>query len=739
MKRLGELLSRHGVPLLLLVLSIALRIWNPAPVQDIQNRVFDNFQRMRPRAYENVPVRVIDIDDASLSRLGQWPWPRTLVSRLVERLAALGTSTIAFDVMFAEPDRTSPGRVLSSWPQIPEVKSLKARAKSLPDHDALLAKTFAAANVVTGFSLSFDEGGRAPGVKAGFAHGGDSPLSYLQDFPGSVVNLPELEDAAAGNGSLSFIPDRDGVIRRAHTLFRRGNSLLPALALEALRAAQGAANYAVKCSGASGEASYGEHTGIVSIKVGQFTIPTDGHGRFWVYYAKEAPARTVPAWKVLEKDFPGRELEGAIVFVGASAAGLKDLRTTPLNPAAAGVDVHASIVEQVLQGRYINRPDWAAGAELCYLLVLGLALLALLHRVGAAWCAGLSLLAVAGAFALSWHAFTAWGMLLDPLFPSIVVAAVYASSSLLSYLRTEREKREIRGAFGRYLSPVLVEQLAKHPEKLVLGGELRNITVHFCDIRGFTTISEQFDAHGLTNFINRFLTPMTEIILANKGTIDKYIGDCIMAYWNAPLDDPDHAANACRAALNMHRRLGALNAQMEEESKAGGHKFIPIHIGTGLNTGKCVVGNLGSEQRFDYSCLGDGVNLASRLEGQSKTYGAQIVLGPNTREAAPGFAALELDLIKVKGKTQPVRIYTLLGDETIAKTPSFLKQQKTHDDFLGAYRRQAWDDAERIMPQGRRGDFHLDTLYDLYASRIAEFRAHPPGGDWDGVFTATTK
>jgi adenylate cyclase len=312
-------------------------------------------------------------------------------------------------------------------------------------------------------------------------------------------------------------------------------------------------------------------------------------------------------------------------------------------------------------------------------------------------------------------------------------------SSLVSYLKSETERRQVRNAFTRYMHPKLVEELAKHPEKLRLGGETRPMTILFCDIRGFTTISEQFDAHGLTQMINKFLTPMTGIIMDNRGYIDKYIGDCIMAFWNAPLDDRDHAVNACVSALSMHQRLAELGEVWEAEAKAEGRKYVPIHIGIGLNTGDCCVGNMGADQRFNYSVLGDDVNLASRLEGQSKPYGVGTVIGPRTRELTPEFAALELDLIRVKGKTRPVRIFTLLGDPEMAESVEFKSHAGRHERLLAAYRSQKWDEAESLLAQCRQADLHLGKLYDLYAERISAFRQNPPGADWDGTYTATSK
>jgi len=314
-----------------------------------------------------------------------------------------------------------------------------------------------------------------------------------------------------------------------------------------------------------------------------------------------------------------------------------------------------------------------------------------------------------------------------------------------SYSRTAAERRQVRGAFSQYLSPALVEQLADDPDRLQLGGEMRSMTFLFCDIRGFTAISETFktDPQGLTKLINKFLTPMTDIIMERQGTIDKYMGDCIMAFWNAPLDDPAHYRHACESALAMFEFLPKLNNQIEEEAKAENRQFHPIRIGIGINTGECVVGNMGSEKRFDYSVLGDAVNLASRLEGQSKNYGVNIVIGEETQADVPDFATIELDLIAVKGKEEAVRIYALLGDATMKADPAYQALIEKHDNMLKIYRSQKWDDAEAMLPEcneaAHKAGVDLSVLYELYSERMALYKWDPPPKEWDGVFVATSK
>ena len=733
--------TQWTIPAAALLCAAALQASGFGWVGLLQHRAFDVFQQLRPRPYTDAGVRIIDLDDESMSKLGQWPWPRTQVARLEKKLQDLGAAVTVYDIFFAEPDRTSPRRIAATWPSTPEFAALKDRVSSLPDHDALLAKTLKQGHAVLGYALTGDRNDVRPASKAAFSFGGDGPLSYALPFQGAVVNLPALEAAAAGLGNVGFPSEADQVIRSVPLLYNLRGSLYPSLSIEALRVAQGATAFAVKSSGASGEGSAGQRTGIVALKVGEFKIPTDEHGRIWVYYADKAPGRVIPAWRLFEKDFDASRVAGSIALIGTSAAGLKDLRVTPLNPTAPGVEVHANVLEQIITKNFLERPDWALGAEITYLLALGLLLLFVLARGGAVWSGPLALAAIAGSVGLSWHAFTAWHWLLDPVMPAAGLAAVYASWSAVSFVRTERDKRAITDTFGRYLSPKVVEKLAQNPGGVQLGGETREMTFHFCDIRGFTTISEKFDPHGLTVFINNFLTPMTQIILEHDGTIDKYMGDCIMAFWNAPVNVPDHARRACEAALKMHESLAMLNLKWQAEAKAKGISLPVIEIGTGLNTGPAVVGNMGSTLRVDYTVLGDDVNLASRLEGQSKTYGVHIVIGPVTREQTKAFAAIELDLIKVKGKTKPVNIYALLGDPAVAASAPFLALAAKHAEFLKVYRSARFDEAAKLLAEASAlGEpWHLGKLYDLYIERLEAFQTDPPPQGWDGVFTATSK
>ncbi len=733
------------VPSLVLLLVLLLRGADPAGLlTDFRIQVFDYYQRLAPRVYQEVPVRIIDIDDESLAKVGlQWPWPRPVVADMVAQLANAGAAAIVFDVVFAEPDRTSPAQVARIWQQYAGADAVADRLTDLPDHDAMLADIIGqAATVVTGFVLVEEANRQKPRPRAGFATAGDNPRQYLPgDFQGAIITLPAFEQAAAGNGSFNFFPGRDLVVRSVPLLVRLGDQLLPSIAAEGLRVAQGARSYVVKASGASGETAFGANSGVTALKIGNYEVPTNAAGELPVHFTAPVPQRYLPAWKLLDGSADAALLEGHIVLIGTSAAGLRDIRPSPVNPVMPGVEAHAQAIEQVLLGHYLLRPDWSEGLEWLVTILLGAGLILLLLRGGALWAALFGAGTIALAIGLSWYGYRVHLLLVDPVSPSLAGFMVYLSGSLVGYLRSEAEKRQVRGTFSRYVSPALVEQLAAHPERIKLGGETRVMTFLFCDIRGFTGVSEQYKGNpqGLTRLINRFLTPMTNVILNRQGTIDKYMGDCIMAFWNAPLDDPQHADHACAAALRMFERLDELNATLEAEAQAAGKPFVPIHIGVGLNTGECVVGNMGAKQRYDYSVLGDAVNLASRLEGQSKTYGVDVVVGEATRAAAPGWATLELDLIAVKGKTEAVRIFALLGPADLAADAAFQALDRAHQAMLAAYRRQDWAAVEAALPVLRQQRAGLDDLYDLYAERVALFRAEPPGESWDGVFRATSK
>ncbi len=741
---------RRGViyllPMAVLLVAIGARLVAPDLLDRLSLIAFDLYQRAAPRQPGNAPIRIVDIDDISLNKIGQWPWPRTIVAKMVDRLAAAGAAVIAFDIDFAEPDRTSPKMLL---PLIAQngvgATDAEKLLSALPDPDQVLAGAMKQVPVATGFILTDHGEARPPAEKAGFALNGTDPLGHVEGFPKVVPNLPVFEAAAAGNGFLNQYLDWDHVVRRVPLILTLTSkpypsspkgAPYPSLAAEALRLAFGASTYILRASGANGDSNFGQDTGLTAVRIGPVTVPTDAAGRVWLHFAAHDPHLCISAVDILAGNFDPARIAGHIVLVGTSASGvINDLQATPLARGVPGVEIHAQLIDEILQGDFLNRPDWAIGAEVLFALVVGAGLILVLPRIGALPSAMLGGACVAAALGGSWVAFKYAHLLLDPIYPWLVITIVYLVASLIGYLRTEARQREIRSAFSRYMSPHYVEELARHPEKLVLGGEMRVMTIMFCDIRGFTSRAEGMDAHALTHFMNTFLSPMTEIITEEKGTIDKYIGDCIMAFWNAPLDDPDHAKNAVHAAQLMRRKLVELNHMWTEEAAAEGRSFRPVQIGIGINTGECCVGNFGSLQHFDYSLLGDPVNLASRLEGLGKVYGIDFVIGEETASRLDEPALIEVDLVAVKGKSQAGRVYTLPPERIEAE--EFVER---HSDLLYAYRRQDWSAALGLLEDTRLAAAqHLTPVYELYRRRIAHFQIQAPPADWDGVFTAEEK
>ncbi len=723
-----------------IVASLALRVWDPSPVARLRSLVFDAYQRLSPRVFDpSLPVRVVDIDEDSLKAIGQWPWPRTVLADLVDKLAAGGAVAIGFDIVFPEPDRMSPANTLRFWPKSEAIQGLREEIEKLPSNDHVFAEAIGKAPVVLGF-IAAPQGTSIPETKAGFAHGGDDPKLFAPYYPGAAASLKELQDQAQGSGSLNWIPEHDQIVRRLPMVIRVGETLYPSFAADVLRLAQGASTYVVKSSGASGEKAFGEKTGIAKIRIGDFEVPTEANGQMWLRFTPETKERYLPAWKVLNGEIGAGDIEGRILIIGTSAAGLLDLRATPLEASVPGVSLHAQAIEQILQGAFLQRPDFATAAELLYILALGALIAFLIYRLGALGSAVLCGAAIVAVIAISWYAFKAFGWLVDPIYPAIALAAIYLVGTIVIFLRTERERNRVRHAFSHYMAPALVERLANDPSRLKLGGETRDMTLLFSDVRGFATISEGLDAEELTRFLNSLFTPLSNIILEEQGTIDKFMGDAVMAFWNAPLDDNAHPSHACNAALRMMGEMERLNALWKDEAEAKSRPFKPVRLGIGLNTGICCVGNLGSETRFDYSVIGDNVNVASRLEGQSKTYDVGTVVGQSTTARAPDFAFLELDLLKVKGKTEATRVFALLGDSGLKHSEGFILLAERHGEFLARYRAQDWDTAEALSRECEKlNTSRLDRLYALYRERIAHFRMNPPPPQWDGAAEALSK
>lgn len=738
MKRLRRYARHFGYArifcIFLLFALLGVRVIDPLPLEELRVRTFDGYQIVQPRAVTQRPVVIIDIDEKSLAKFGQWPWPRTRVADLVKRLTDLGAAAIAFDIIFPEPDRLSPAVAADTFLNLDEATRTKLRA--LPSNDQVLADVLRQSPVVLGES-GLPNVVPQPALKlplTGLATIGGDPRPFLLEFPGLLRNIPVLEEAAPGRGLFTIRTERDGIVRRVPMIMIAQGDLMPSLTFEMLRIVTKSDTILVKS----------DEAGVKSVAVPGFEVPTDRNGQLWVHFARHDAARYVSAADVLEGRVGPDLISRKLILIGTSAVGLLDVKTTPLDPVMPGVEVHAQVLESALTRSVLLHPNYAIGAELLTAILFGAAIIWLAPVLSPMMLLTFGAVIVSIMVATSWYLYTQHKLLIDFTFPLLASTLIYLVLVFSSYFREQAQRRRIRSAFGQYLSPALVEQLAQSPEKLVLGGEERDMTIMFSDVRGFTTISESFksDPQGLTSLMNRFLTPLTNAILDRKGTIDKYMGDAIMAFWNAPLSDREHQLNACDAALDMIDRIEVLNVAREREAKEAGKPFIPMRVGIGLNTGTCVVGNMGSDLRFDYSVLGDSVNLASRLEGQSKSYGLPIIAGSKTALAAKDkFAILEIDFITVKGKKEPEVIYAIVGREDVATSGRFQRLRNLCIEMLSCYRSRDWDGALAAIAKGRVADetSSLHGLYELYSERIETFRQTPPPENWDGVFALTSK
>jgi adenylate cyclase len=726
----------RAVCILLLFALVPLRVIDPRPLEEVRLRTFDLFQVLLPREQTTRPVVIVDIDEASLKEIGQWPWPRTVVADLITRISQLGAVALGFDIVFAEPDRMSPSVAAASFRGLDD--DTRAKLGNLPSNDEVLGVAIKQAKMVVvgqaGAATPEPRTQADMALQTGFAVIGPDPTPYLVTFPGLLRNVPPIEQGAAGRGLFSINPERDGIIRRVPVIMDAQDTLVPSLAMEMLRVVTHSGAIQVRALA----------SGVQTVQVPGLAVPTDRNGQVWVHFNKHDPARYVSAKDVLQGHVPADRLQGRLVLIGTSAIGLLDVKTTPVEAAMPGVEVHAQILESVLTKSPLSNPEYAIGAEIMIAVLFGLAIIVAAPMLSASIVIGLGAVLIAGLIGMSWYLFVEDSLLIDFTYPLISTWLIYLVLTFVNYFREQKQRQQIRSAFGYYLSPHMVEQLARAPEKLVLGGEERRMTILFSDVRGFTTISEHYkdDPQGLTRLMNRFLTPLTNAIIERKGTIDKYIGDAIMAFWNAPVDDDDQEANACDAALTMQERAAALNVELKSEADANGGVYMPLRIGIGLNTGPCVVGNMGSDFRFNYSVLGDTVNVAARLEARTKDYRLPLVIGSRTAEKAKQkFATMEIDLIQVKGKKEPEAVFAVLGRAEVEQDPRCQELCELNASMIASYRKQEWDQALDLIKRCREpaNSFNVAGLYDMYVERIEVYRADPPPADWEGVYEAESK
>ena len=629
--------------LLVLAALVALRLADPAPMAALRLQGFDLLQRLAPRDYDPaVPVRVVAIDDESLRRLGQWPWPRDRLARLVDRLAQAGAAAVVLDLVLAEPDRTAPALIGELLAGRADPAVLAALTKDLPDPDRDLAEALGRTRSVVAFAPA-EEPGRKPRIVASFAEIGPA-RQRLDRFAGAVPSLPEFEAAASGDGSIGAPTGRDEVLRRLPAVSLLGDALIPSLAVEALRVAQGAGTVTLRAAP--------DGPGLDAIRIGEVILPVAPDGQFWLQFTPDTPARQVAAWQVLDPTVPEAELatalRGRIALVGVTATGFGDSVLTPLRDRIAGVTAHAEALEQILLGRSLTRPAWAMASEIGLLLALGLALIASWRRLPAIVSGGLVVLAIAPIAAGAFLAYRQAGLLLDPTLPTLGLLLTHGAVAATAQWRVERDRRAIRAAFAQYLAPALVARLAEHPERLRLGGEWRQMSFIFTDIAGFTSLSETVPPDRLVATLNAYFDGVCGCVLEAGGTIDKMVGDALHAMFGAPVDQPDHAERAVACALAIHRFTTGFAAARRAEGMPFGRTRI------GVATGGAVVGNFGSRHHFDYTAYSDAVNLTARLENANKALGTPLCVSAATAKACPDRQFRPIGRLLLRGVGAPV-------------------------------------------------------------------------------------
>ncbi len=742
MKALRKMFGPRVAGLIGAGLALALVYQQPALVNIARDRLFDQFQRLAPRTYEEDPVRVIEIDDAALERYGQWPWPRHRFAALVDKLNEAGAAAIVFDVIFAEPDRTSPGNVARSWIDAPVlapiVSKLGASDLAALDHDARLATSLAVAPSVLHLTArsGASAGGCVPVLEASRVQGlpPEDLARVAPSFRQVVPSLPVFREAASGEGFARAALADDAIVRAVPliALACDGVEIYPSLALEALRVAaprldpkfappefaRAAANGACRAH-VTGIA----HQSVSQVVLCRLRFPTTEDGQLWVHYSKSSSIekRRLSVVDVFDSDAAalGDAVRGRIVLIGASAEGLRDVLITPLGDERPGVHIHAEVIEQALAEKTLFRAwDVMRPIEIFAAVIVSILLMLMLPRMSAAIGFAVWLILMAAVFAGTFFAFSAGRLLIDPITPSLVVTLSFTGAFVVMFQQEQLARKFIRGAFGKFLSPLILDRLERDPTLLKLEGESREITAFFSDIRGFTSISEQMAPQAVTTLLNQYFTPMTRIVVEHKGLVDKYMGDGLAAMWNAPVDVDDHPAQGARAALQMLKSLERLNGIW----RANKQLPVPeIKIGIGLHTAEARVGNFGSEDHLEYSMLGDMVNLTSRLESLTKQYGATIIISEQTRERIPDFAAVPLGAFTVKGRTDPTVIFALVGDEAVAARADFQDFRRSFEAGVVALEDGEVFAALEHFNACRQGEtFGLDAALDIFCRRAEE-------------------
>jgi adenylate cyclase len=730
-----------GLAVMLLFVGHVGKFYNMGFVTRLDNILYDTRLALTMPGGVDPRIVILDIDERSLDKnvLGRWPWRRDKISALLKKLFdEYGVAIIGFDVVFAEPDESSGLPVLNKLAKgklkdVAQFQSSLSELRPELDYDLIFAKTLKDRPVVLGYYFNSEEGAVRSGaipepvLPKGTFQGRNISFTTWRGFGG---NLPEFQATAANAGHFNPLVDPDGVSRRVPILAEFEGAYYEALSLAMIRVLAGSPKVEPGIAGDKFVSK--DYSGLEWIKAGPVTIPVDENASALIpFRGKRGAFKYISFADIYSDKLPKDEVRGKIALIGTSAPGLLDLRSTPVGSVYPGVEIHANMIAAMLDNNFKQKPPYMLGAEVLLLLVAGIALALLVPLLSPLKATLASLFAIALITGLNVTVWSQGGIVLPLASSLLMTVLLYALNMSWGYFIESRSKRQFTELFGQYVPPELVDKMAEDPEKYSMEGKSEELTVLFSDIVGFTSISESLEPKELSQFINDYLTAMSLVIRNNRGTLDKYIGDAIMAFWGAPVADAEHARQGVISAMAMQTELDKLRQQMVARG------WPAIRIGIGVNSGQMRVGDMGSKLRKAYTVMGDAVNLSSRLEGLTRVYGVPILVGANTRQIVKSVVFREIDRVKVKGKDEPVDIFEPMGIEgQVEKT--VMDEIKLWHKALRAYRAQKWDEAEldlfnlqRMSPECK--------LYELYFERIKECRADPPGPDWDGVTAFKTK
>jgi len=685
-------------------------------------------------------VVILDIDEKSLKEReqggeGRWPWPRDRLALLIDKLFdKYQIEVLGFDVVFAERDETSGVRVLDrlAGKELSKVVQFQKELDKLRpelDYDAIFANKMRNRKIVLGYTFNKENEKKGLLPKAVFdeAYLGGHKLGPVEPWSGYSGNIKILQENAASGGHFNPDNDIDGVLRKVPMVIPYAGQYYESLSLAIVRSHLGMPPIKLVFADYSGGDAELEELSIAGLK-----IPVDNKARALIPY--RGPGRSfkyISISDVMNDRVDVAALRGKLALVGTSAPGLLDLRVSPVDPTYPGVEAHANLVAGILDEKLKREPAYADGLQLIVVILVGLVLAMLLPFLSIVSATILTIFITASVIGVNLALYQYGNFVLPVAGNVLLILALFTLNSVWGYFTETRSKKQITAQFGQYIPPEIAQQIAKDPSTVSFEPSSRECTVLFTDVRGFTTISEGLDPKALSELMNEFLTPLTEVIFKHRGTIDKYMGDCIMAFWGAPLANPDHSHAGIVAGLEMHRVLAELQPKFKEKYK------LEIKIGVGLNTGRMSVGNMGSKIRRAYTVMGDAVNLASRLEGITKEYGADIIVGEETMKAAPNMVFRELDKVRVKGKENAVTIFQPIGPRSEVSEDT-IKRLEAFQEALATYRRQEWDKAETLLRQLKETS-PGNKLYELFLLRIPILREKDLGADWDGAFTFETK